>query len=60
MLYYSPLELILQAKQKKVALGSFNVFNIEMFHFLHFIIRVVGLHFDGYKEDFLNGISNNE
>jgi len=31
MLYYSPLELILQAKQKKVALGSFNVFNIEMF-----------------------------
>lgn len=35
-------------------------FNIEMFHFLHFIIRVVGLHFDGYKEDFLNGISNNE
>ncbi|WP_367355523.1 ketose-bisphosphate aldolase [Atribacter sp.] len=32
MLYFSPLELILKAKQKKVALGSFNVFNIEMFH----------------------------
>jgi len=32
MLYFSPLELILKAKQKKVALGSFNVFNNEMFH----------------------------
>jgi len=31
MFSFSPFHLISQAKQRKVALGSFNVFNIEMF-----------------------------
>ncbi len=31
MFSFSPFQIILKAKQQKVAIGSFNVFNIEMF-----------------------------